>query len=169
MKEDTEIDIEELQVILGIENKAKEIENLFSNQNSHPNSFLHAVSLISNSNQLGSNLENPMSQPQKDEIQNILKNSCNFYSLDNKEKFNIEINKPSKKKPLEDYEIIIKEAKENNQNKNNNKNNINININNNMNNNNNKDEKNKKQKNKKKKKKDDKKNEGKEETEGNNI
>ena len=132
MKEDTEIDIEELQVILGIENKAKEIENLFSNQNSHPNSFLHAVSLISNSNQLGSNLENPMSQPQKDEIQNILKNSCNFYSLDNKEKFNIEINKPSKKKPLEDYEIIIKEAKENNQNKNNNKNNINNNINNNM-------------------------------------
>ena len=132
-----EIDIEELEAILGIENKSKEIENIFLNQNSQPNTFLQAVSLISNSKNFGTNLESPISQPQKDEIQNILNNSSYFFSLDNKDKFKIETNKQVKKKISEDYEIIIKEAKDNNQNKNNNKNNINNNINNNNINNNN--------------------------------
>ena len=93
-----EIDIEELEAILGIENKSKEIENIFLNQNSQPNSFLQAVSLISNSKNFGTILESPISQPQKDEIQNILNNSSYFFSLDNKDKFKIETNKQVKKK-----------------------------------------------------------------------
>ena len=155
MKE--ELDIEELETILGIENKSKEIKSLFSQQNSNPTSFLQAVSLISNSNQFGSTPENNIDhdQSQQSDIQDLIKNSSNFFSLENTEKLKIEFNKPSTNKiPIEEYEIIIKETK-GNQNKNNK--NINNNTNNNMNNINNKDEKNKKQKNKKKKKKEDKK------------
>ena len=132
MKE--ELDIEELETILGIENKSKEIKSLFSQQNSNPTSFLQAVSLISNSNQFGSTPDNNIDhdQSQQSDIQDLIKNSSNFFSLENTEKLKIEFNKPSTNKiPIEEYEIIIKETK-GNQNKNNK--NINNNTNNNMNN-----------------------------------
>ena len=146
-----ELDIEELQAILGIDNKSKEIEILLSNENPNPKTFLQAVSIVSNSDQFATTPENtPVPQPEKDEIQNILKNVSLFFSLDNKDKLKIDFSKPAKNIPTEEFEIIFKETKENDQNKNNNKNNQN-----NM-NNNNKDEKKQKQKNKKKKKKEEK-------------
>ena len=139
MKEENDIDIEELQALLGIENKSNEIGTLFSSQNNQPKSFLQAVSLISNSNQFYIPADNPISQPQKEEIQNIIKNCSLFYSLENKDKFKIDFSKAAKKpSPGEDSEIITKETKDPNQNKNNNKNNQN---------NQNKDDKTKKQKN----------------------
>ena len=164
MEKENEIDIEELEAILGIENKTSDINMLFSKQESCPKSFLQAVSLISKSGQFG-DVANDYSAPvafQDPDIQNLVKNATNFFSLDNKDKLKIDFTKPNRKIPLEDIEIIIQETKDNNnQNKNQNANKNKNNVNNNQ-----KDdkEKNKKQKNKKKKKKDDKKNDGKEDT-----
>ena len=161
-----EIDIEELEAILGLDNKSKEISLVLSNDTTNPKSFLKAVSLISNSNQfIPISQSSQSNQFQQDEIKNILKNAEYFFSSDNKDKLKLDFTKSAKNIPTDEYEIVIKEAKNNTQNKN--KNNQNNQNNNQI--NNNKEEKNKKQKNKKKKKKEDKKVEGKEDTETNSI
>ena len=175
MEVEKEIDIEELEAILGLENKTSEINALFSKQES-PKSFLQAISIISNSGQFGDNQpdqrddsSSPTSPTQNADIENLVKNAVKFFSSENTDKLKIDFTKPVKEAPPEDMEIIIQETKDiNNQNKNQignkNKKNPNTNNNNNINNNNNqKDEKEKikKNKNKKKKKKDEKKNENK--------
>ena len=169
MEVEKEIDIEELEAILGLENKTSEINALFSKQES-PKSFLQAISTISNSGQFGDVTPNqqddsstPTSPTQSADIENLVQNAIKFFSSENTDKLKIDFTKPVKEAPPEDMEIIIQETKDiNNQNKNQigNKNKKNPNNNNNNNNNNNqKDEKekNKKNKNKKKKKKDEKK------------
>ena len=153
MEVEKEIDIEELEAILGLENKASEINTLFSKQES-PKSFLQAISIISNSGQFRDiqpdqqdDSSSPTSPTQNSDIENLVKNAVKFFSSENTDKLRIDFTKPVKEAPLEDMEIIIQETKDvNNQNQNKNKKNPSNNNNNNNNNKNNnqKDEKEKK-------------------------
>ena len=125
MEKEKEIEIEELEAILGIEGKTSDINTLFSKQESCPKSFLQAVSLISNSGQFGDMINDDCAAAPSHipDIQNLVKNATGFFSLDNKDKLKIDFTKPNKKIPLEDIEIIIQETKDNNnQNKNQNAN-----------------------------------------------
>ena len=153
-EKEPELDIDEIQSILGLEGKTKEISELFSN--SPPNNFLQAISLISNSNKFN---ENTQTQETNDsnlfpDFKNIIINSSNFFMAENSDKYEITFPKPSKKKEKSELPVIkITEIKEN---KNVDNNNIKPEDNNNINNNNqnqNKEDKKQKQKNKKKKKK----------------
>lgn len=135
-EEQNEIDIEELETILGIENKSGEIQSFLSQQNPNPSTFLQAISLISNSNQFGTDIEDAPIQEQVDIINDLIKNASDFFLPENNSKFKIDFSEQASKNQNAEYEIIVKEAKAN-QNKTNNKNNNNNAMNNNPNNNNN--------------------------------
>ena len=138
-----EIDIEELEAILGIENKASDINALFSKQDSSPKSFLQAISTIANSGHFGDDKldqNDDSSVPttatptptQDSDIQNLVKKAVDFFSQENKEKLKIDFTKPIKEEPSEELEMTIQETiinQNKNQTGNKNKNNINNNKN----------------------------------------
>ena len=116
-----EIDIEELEAILGIENKASDINALFSKQDSSPKSFLQAISTIANSGQFGDvqpDQNDDSSIPttatptptQDSDIQNLVKKAVDFFSQENKEKLKIDFTKPIKEEPSEEFEMTIQET-----------------------------------------------------------
>ena len=93
-EKEPELDIDEIQSILGLEGKTKEISELFSN--SPPNNFLQAISLISNSNKFN---ENTQTQETNDsnlfpDFKNIIINSSNFFMAENSDKYEITFPKP---------------------------------------------------------------------------
>ena len=101
-----EIDIEELESILGIQKKENELNNLFSK--SKPTTFLDAVSLILNSNDFDETSTN-IEESENFDFENILNNANFFFSPNNNEKLiknNEKIKKEAKK--------IIKETKKEN-------------------------------------------------------
>ena len=139
-EEENEIDIDEIEAILGLEGKEKEISELFSNK--YPHSFLEGISLITNSNKFNDN-----SQIKKDndifpEFKDVIINCSNFYMAENYDRLKILFPNPEK----------IKENKESKK-LNENKENKNIeNVNNDIKNNMNKKKKKKKKKEKKRRK-----------------
>ena len=149
-EEEKEIDIDEIESILGIEGKSKEISELFLNSN--PQNFLEAISSISNSNKFDEPQVNNEITPNPD-LKDIFINCSNFFMAENYDKFKIVFPKPVK--PKEKKDKLINENKENAIQEN--MNNINVKNNTNNNNNQNKEDKKQKQKNKKKKKKKEKK------------
>ena len=90
VEEQNEIDIEELETILGIDNKSGEIQVFLSQQNPNPSSFLQAISLISNSNQFGTDIEYTSTQEQEDIINDLIKNASDFFLPENNSKFKID-------------------------------------------------------------------------------
>ena len=147
-EEENEVDIDEIEAILGLEGKSKEISELFST--GKPQSFLEGVSLITNSNKFNDNQKTE--EDTNPDLKNVYINCSNFFMAENSDKFKIVFPKPVN--PKEKNETLLKtKTNENKENKNAN-NKEGENINNNSNNQNQaKEDKKQKQKNKKKKKK----------------
>ena len=155
IEEDNTIDIEEIEALLGLEGKSKEISDLFSTK--APNNFLEGISIITNSNKFDdisqSNQDNNNDINSYPDIKNVVINCSNFFMAENSDKFKIVFPKPVQIK--EKIESINTDENKISQ-KNDNKKDENINNNNNNvknnNQNSNKEDKKQKQKNKKKKK-----------------
>ena len=160
---DNEVDIDEIEAILGLEGKTKEISELFSN--GKPHNFLEAVSLITNSNKFNDNQTSE--EETNPDLKNVYINCSNFFMAENFDKFKIVFPKPVNIK--EKNETLVKAKTIDNKESKNLSNKEGENVSNNLNNQNQaKEDKKQKQKNKKKKKKEEKKAEGKEVTEEQN-
>ena len=113
IEENNEIDIEELETILGINDKEQEISELFSSSNSEPKNFLQGISLIANTFRENSNVNDSLLFP---EFKDVIINISNFFMSENSEKYKINFPKPELKKE-EKTELKIKNN-ENKENKN---------------------------------------------------
>ena len=94
-EEEKEIDIDEIESILGIEGKSKEISELFANSN--PQNFLEGISIISNSNKFEDNKDNNENN-QNSDLKDVFINCSNFFMAENYDKFKIVFPKPVKPK-----------------------------------------------------------------------